>query len=74
MVYISLDEFNQLVSDGGYSGTLELSNATVLVALLFLSDAQNARHWQGSGYSLTQAEQDEIDNIVATAMGELMSD
>lgn len=74
MILISLSEFNQLVSDGGYGGTLELSNATVLVALLFLSEANNQKHWQGSSYNLTQSEIDEIDEIVANAMGELMSD
>lgn len=73
MAYIDLSEFNDLASDGGYAGYKELSDTTVLLCLTFLLNAENENNWRGAGYSLTPAEIDEIDGIVAGAQAELMT-
>lgn len=71
-IIIDLNDFQSMVSDGGYAGTKELTDATVLLCLSFILNAESSEHWLGAFYELTQFEQDEIDEIVANAKAELM--
>lgn len=71
-IIINLNEFQSIVADGGYAGTKELTDATVLLCLSFLLNAQLEEHWVGAFQELTSFEIDEIDEIVANAKAELM--
>ena len=72
MIVIDLAEFQDIVANGGYAGTKTLTDATVLLCLSFLLNAELPEHWIGTSSTLTQAEQDYIDSIVAEAKADLM--
>lgn len=71
---LSLPDLQALAADGGYAGIAALSNTS---AVLLLSACRAFLHsdyyWTGAGYTLTEAERDEIDEMVSEAEWEIMS-
>lgn len=66
-----LSEIEGLAAGGAYAGTYTLSDETVALVLSWLALLFHW-NWIGAGYSLTQAEIDTIDDMIAEALTELM--
>lgn len=74
MASLSLPDLQELATDGGYAGISALSNfSAVLLLSACRAFLHNDRNWTGVGYQLTDAERDEIDELVSEAEWELMS-
>jgi len=66
-----LAEIEALAAGGAYAGTYTLSDETVALVLSWLALLFHW-NWEGASYSLSPAETDTIDNMVAEALTELM--
>lgn len=61
-------ELQNIIDDNSFGGIVDLSNATVALCLSLLMDA---RFWSGTIEKLTQGQQDQLDQWIAQAFGEL---
>ncbi|PWN77313.1 hypothetical protein CV717_28405 [Bacillus cereus] len=73
-IRISVQEFQTSVADGGYAGGRTISNATGLLALSFLVQADVEQlFFSDDGEPLTEAQVDDLKSIVAQAFYELIN-
>lgn len=68
---LNLSEIQGLGSSGAYDGTFTLSGDSAALCLSWLAILRHF-NWEGAGYELTDAEKDDIDEMIATALLELM--
>ena len=73
MVKLVLPEQLFLANEGGYTGLAALSNGSALLILSAAVWMHQYFNWIGVGADLTQAEMDEIDEIVSTMEAEVMA-
>ncbi len=73
-VTLSLPEIENLASEGGYSGLVNMSQTTAALLLSAAVWFQNHKVWTGATFGeLSQFEIDRIDEIVALAQDEIMA-
>ena len=68
---ISITDIDNQSANGGYAGTYTLDNrqACLVLTILTIYDLpQGQKLWQGASGAPTQAELDEIDNLVSSTI------
>lgn len=72
MVRLTLSEIRALAASGGYAGLALITQQTAVTILSAAVWLDQLKSWRGEGYELTEAEIDEIQEIVAVLENQIM--